>query len=227
MEAKERPVARNVSGVDSGLLKRGLQALQIPADPERLEALTRYLGELERWNRTFGFVKAEGRDLIVRHLFDSLAGLDVLQDLGRNLKAVDVGSGAGFPGLPLAVFLPGWSFSLLERSVRRAAFLRNAVILCKLDNVRVLELDLKEVKESFDVVTFRAFAPLSRQLPDLLRILAPGGRVAAYKGKKERIEAELACLGGEGIRVSLKNLSVPFLDEERHLVLISEKPGGT
>jgi 16S rRNA (guanine527-N7)-methyltransferase len=223
MDAKERTTARNGSGVDSGLLKRGLQALRIPADPERLKVLALYLGELGRWNRAFGFVKAEGRDLIVRHLFDSLAGLDVLKGLGRNLRAIDVGSGAGFPGLPLAVFLPGWSFCLLERSGRRAAFLRNAVILCKLDNVRVLELDLREVKESFDVATFRAFAPLSRQLPDLLRILAPGGRVAAYKGRRERIEAELARLGG-GVRVSVKNLSVPFLDEERHLVLISEKP---
>jgi 16S rRNA (guanine527-N7)-methyltransferase len=208
------------------LIEQGLRALDIPADPGRLSCLFRYLAELERWNRSFGFVKAEGEALIVRHLFDSLAGLAVLERLGPGLKAVDVGSGAGFPGLPLAIFLPDWRFHLLERSSRKAAFLRNVLILCKLDNARVLERELAGLEMEFDLVTFRAFAPLGRELPELLRILRPGGHVAAYKGKRSRIEAELEAVRGRGLEISVEVLSVPLLDEERHLVVIRKGGGG-
>ena len=207
------------------LLERGLSALKISAGSSRLSSLLAYLAALERWHRPFGFVKAEGEELVVRHLFDSLAGLPVLKRLGRELTVVDVGSGAGFPGLPLAIFLPAWRFSLLERSPRRAAFLRTVLILCKLKNARVLEQDLAGVKESFDVVTFRAFAPLDRQLGKLLRILTPGGHLVAYKGKRSRIEAELASVRGRGLELSVHALAVPFLAEERHLVVI-RKGGG-
>jgi 16S rRNA (guanine527-N7)-methyltransferase len=216
-------MAANTSAADRALIERGLAALKLAPAPGRLAALTCYLTELERWNRSFGFVKAEGEALIVRHLFDSLAGLPVLAGWGHDLAAVDVGSGAGFPGLPLAIFLPDWRFSLLERSPRRAAFLRNVQILCGLKNVRVLEQELALVQETFDVATFRAFTPLGRRLPELLRILVPGGYLAAYKGRLSRIEAELAPLGGQALDLSVEPLSVPFLAEERHLVVIRRK----
>jgi 16S rRNA (guanine(527)-N(7))-methyltransferase RsmG len=114
----------------------------------------------------------------------------VLARLSPRRTVLDVGSGAGFPGLPLALFLEDSRFVLLERSARKAAFLGNVVALLGLANVRVLEMQLSGLEERFDLVTFRAWSPLDRELPALRRVLAPGGTIAAYKGRRQRIEAE-------------------------------------
>jgi len=158
------------------LLASGLERLGIAAGEGELEALELYRQELERWNRRYGFVKASGRELVVRHFLDSLAGLPVLRRLSPRGSLLDVGSGAGFPGLPLAVFLPGTAVVLLERSARRAAFLSNAALLLSLENVRVREQELRQLArggERFDLVTFRAFTPLARELDLLRSVLAP------------------------------------------------------
>jgi 16S rRNA (guanine527-N7)-methyltransferase len=202
------------------LLAEGLRRLKIDCPPARLEALERYRLELERWNRRYGFVKASGRDLVVRHFLDCLAGLPVLAGLSPRRTVLDVGSGAGFPGLPLALFLEDSSVTLLERSSRKAAFLANVIALLGLGNVRVLESDLRALKERFDLVTFRAWSPLERELPGLRRVLAPGGAIAAYKGRRERIDEELAQAGLAKGEAEVVTLEVPFLEEERHLVLL-------
>ncbi len=205
------------------LLAEGLQRLGVGCPPARLEALERYRLELERWNRRYGFVKASGKDLVVRHFLDSLAGLPVLAGLPRRRTVLDVGSGAGFPGLPLALFLEGSQVALLERSARKAAFLSNVAALLGLGNVRVLERELRGLQERFELITFRAFSPLARELPGLRRVLAPGGWIAAYKGRRERIDQELAQAGLASWEAKVVALEVPFLQEERHLVLLCPK----
>jgi 16S rRNA (guanine527-N7)-methyltransferase len=205
---------------EAQLLAEGLRRLKIDCPPARLEALERYRLELERWNRRYGFVKASGRDLVVRHFLDCLAGLPVLAGLSPRRTVLDVGSGAGFPGLPLALFLEDSQVTLLERSSRKAAFLANVIALLGLGNVRVLESDLRALKERFDLVTFRAWSPLERELPGLRRVLAPGGAIAAYKGRRERIDEELAQAGLAKGEAEVVTLEVPFLEEERHLVLL-------
>jgi len=208
---------------EKALLAEGLRRLEIDCPPARLEALERYRLELERWNRRYGFVKASGRDLVVRHFLDCLAGLPVLAGLSPRRTVLDVGSGAGFPGLPLALFLEDSQVTLLERSSRKAAFLANVVALLGLANVRVLESDLRALQERFDLVTFRALSPLDRELPGLRRVLAPGGAIAAYKGRRERIAQELAQAARSPTKpaeATVIRLEVPFLEEERHLVLL-------
>ena len=210
-------------------MAEGLKRLGIECPPDRLEALERYRLELERWNRRYGFVKASGSELVVRHFLDSLAGLPVLRSLSPRRTVLDVGSGAGFPGLPLALFLPDSQVVLLERSASKAAFLTNVVALLGLVNVRVRELELRRLEERFDLVTFRALSPLDRELPALGRVLAPGGSIVAYKGRRERIEQELERAGLREARspaapaagqLEVVRLEVPFLAEERHLVLL-------
>ena len=204
----------------AAVLAEGLGRLGIDCPPARLQALERYRLELELWNRRYGFVKASGNQLVVRHFLDSLAGLPVLSRLSPRGTVLDVGSGAGFPGLPLALFLEDSRFALLERSARKAAFLANVAALLGLGNVRVLEQDLRRLEERFELVTFRAFSPLARELPGLRRVLAPGGVIAAYKGRRERIEEELREAGAAAGGAEVVRLEVPFLEEERHLVLL-------
>jgi 16S rRNA (guanine527-N7)-methyltransferase len=209
-------------------LARGLEQMGISCTLRQLEALENHRSELERWNRAYGLVKASGEELVVRHFLDSLAGLPVIIGLHPRRTLLDVGSGAGFPGIPLAVFMADCEVTLLERSSRRAAFLTNVILLLGLRHVRVEEKQLAELTGRFDLVTLRGFSPLARELDDLLRVLSPEGHLVAYKGRRERVLAELRAAGvGEG-EAAVHPLQVPFLEAERHLVIINSltKPGG-
>jgi 16S rRNA (guanine527-N7)-methyltransferase len=206
------------------VLLQGLERLGIRSTTVQLRQLESYRHELERWNRTFGFVKAEGEELVVRHFLDSLAGLGAIAELAGAGRIADVGSGAGFPGVPLAIMLPRATLTLVEPASRKAAFLRGVAILLELGNVTVAEKQLRELQGPFDLVTFRAFRPLAaRELTGLRRLLAPGGAIVAYKGRRERVAAELRQIGLAGAgadRVKVVALRVPFLEEERHLVVL-------
>jgi 16S rRNA (guanine527-N7)-methyltransferase len=217
-----------MSGATAFLLEEGLAQLEIPSTDTQLIKVQIFLEELERWNRRYGFV-ARGdashrrigrRQLIVRHILDSLAAWGTVKAFDRRRQIADVGSGAGFPGIPLAVFLPDSRFTLLEPSARKSAFLRNAAILADLQNVEVVETRLEDVGRRFDLVVFRAFSPLSRALAQLQRILEPNGAIVAYKGKLSRIEEELAACGLDAKSLETVAVQVPFLKEERHLVII-------
>jgi 16S rRNA (guanine527-N7)-methyltransferase len=207
-------------GVD--LLAEGLRRLGIPFGPEDLDRLRVFLEELKRWNRSYGFVgggAVEGR-LIVRHVLDCLAAWETVSSLARG-EVADVGSGAGFPGVPLAVFLPDSRFTLVEPSAKKSAFLRNVAILAGLPNVQVVEARVEQLEQRFDLVALRAFSPLKRSLAALQRILLPHGVIAAYKGKRARVLEELEASGLDSRQVQILAMRVPFLNEERHLVLVS------
>jgi 16S rRNA (guanine527-N7)-methyltransferase len=203
-----------------GLLARGLDRLGIAWTRPQLEALEIHRAELERWNRGYGFVKARGDELVIRHFLDCLAGLPVIAGLAPRHTILDVGSGAGFPGIPLAVFLQDCAVTLLERSAKRAAFLANVILLLGLRHVQVEQKQLAELGERFDLITFRAFTPLDRDLPALRRALGPEGHLAAYKGRQKKIRAELKAAGVPESEAAVFPLRVPFLDEERHLVVL-------
>jgi 16S rRNA (guanine527-N7)-methyltransferase len=190
-----------------------------------------YLDELEKWNPVFGLTGAGSRareDLIVRHILDSLAGLCVIKryaaSSGFPQDLADVGSGAGLPGIPLAVFLPQSRLTLIEPSVTRCAFLRSAAALMQLENVHVFEGELALAREKFAVLTFRAFRPLDRKiLKKLLASTAPGGFIAAYKARAEKTEGEIAAARELGLEVRAETLAVPFLNEERRLLIITRQ----
>ena len=169
------------------------------------------------------------RELIVRHILDSLAPLGIISCfLAKNADAfaVDVGSGAGLPGIPLAIALPHAHFTLMERSGRRANFLRNTRTALGIDNISVEEGEMEKAKPGrFSLVTFRAFRPLEPKIyKKLFRLCSDGGVLAAYKGRSEKIAAEMAALEAAlpDAIIEWESLScpVPMLDEQRHLVLI-------
>jgi 16S rRNA (guanine527-N7)-methyltransferase len=210
-----------MSNQSLALLRKGIESLGIPASEVQITQLTTYLTELERWNSTYRFVKASGAELVVRHVLDSLSAWKTISEIAQREQIIDVGSGAGFPGVPLAVFLLDSRFTLLEPSARKCAFLRNVAILGGLRNVQVEEARLEQLEGTFDVIMFRAFSPLDRQLPSLKRLLEPGGYIVAFKGRRARIDEELQKAGLSGDQVVIEPVQVPFLSEQRHLVIVS------
>lgn len=203
------------------LLTQGLEALGLGRRPGLAEGLEAYRQQIDAWNEKLGLVALkEPSDLVVKHLLDSLAPWALLEGFGFSSMA-DLGSGAGFPGIPLALTFPGVRTVLVERMERRAGFLDSTLLALKRTDVIVLQRTFEEVKDRFDLVTFRAFTPLEVKIVKKMRkILAPGGRIAAYKGRREVIDGELAGLGALADGAEVFPLRVPFLDEERHLVVL-------
>ena len=204
------------------MLHLGLETLGLADRPDLVRGLVTYRSEIEAWNERLGLVSLKSPDdLVVKHLLDSLAPWNILESFGAGSLA-DLGSGAGFPGIPLALTFPRMRTVLVERMERRAGFLEATLVALGRTDVSVLQRTFEEVTDRFDLVTFRAFTPLEPKIvKKMKRLLNPGGRIAAYKGRREVIDAELLALGALADRAQILPLSVPFLDEERHLVVLS------
>jgi len=202
------------------LLEKGLELLGLAADPRAVASLRSYLLEIELWNRRYGLVHAAGEELIVRHVLDSLAAVPLIRRL-PHAEIADVGSGAGFPGIPLALFLDDAHLTLIERSGKKAGFLRNAVALCGIgERVSVFEGDFASATPGFEMVLFRALGSLPDLVEPLLRLTAAGGSVVAYKGRAEILGPEIAGTASSLIAsVEVIATKVPFLEEERNLVV--------
>jgi 16S rRNA (guanine527-N7)-methyltransferase len=195
-----------------------------------LPMLNKYIEEIERFNPSLSLVGArERRELVIRHILDSLAPVGVLRRLVRltSSQVADVGSGAGLPGIPLAIALPDCFFTLIERKTRRAEFLRNTLPVLGLSNAAVEEREMEKAPRfRFGIITFRAFRPLEPViLKRLFRLLVPGGALAAYKGRQEKIATEMGDAGDLAGSWEAVPCLVPFLNEERHLVII--RPGSS
>jgi 16S rRNA (guanine527-N7)-methyltransferase len=213
----------------TNLLDEGLAKLGINLDLGQRTQLDAYIAEIELFNPVYKLVGAEGDELIIRHILDSLAGCPTMTELASSFphaRIADLGSGAGLPGIPLAIAMRSYEFTLVERMGRRVDFLRNALVRCSLlDRVSVFDRDLKEVKQQFDLITFRAFHPLYEILDLVAPILSEGGVVCAYKAQMEQVQEEL-----EQVKVrcksrwqsSLVELDVPRLEASRMLCLLKK-----
>ncbi|MCM1321249.1 MAG: 16S rRNA (guanine(527)-N(7))-methyltransferase RsmG [Bacteroides sp.] len=135
----------------------------------------------------------------------------------------DIGSGAGLPGIPLAICFPECRFFLVERMSKRCSFLENCIAVLGLKNTVVRNMQAERIPQnSFNIVVFRAFRPLDKKITRiLLRTLAPNGYLAAYKAKTEKIHAEMTAISAQIPEWECRKIHVPFLpDAERHLVII-------
>ncbi|MCX7787679.1 MAG: 16S rRNA (guanine(527)-N(7))-methyltransferase RsmG [Spirochaetes bacterium] len=207
--------------LEKGLEQLGLNSAQLQTNLER------FLYELERWNPQFGFVHASGKELILKHVLDSLSGASFFRSLAPS-RVGDLGSGAGFPGIPLALALPHVHFTLIEPSQKRATFLRTVQSILQLKNLQICDKDLGYLvrhlskNDLFPCITFRAFQPLTlKGLKQMLNILQEGGSIVAYKGKREHTEQEASVAKSLGLSAQIVKVSVPYLEEERNLLWIS------
>jgi 16S rRNA (guanine527-N7)-methyltransferase len=200
-------------------LERGSQTMGLDLSASMEERLLQYIELLVKWNRTYNLTAV--RDplaMVSHHLLDSLAVLPHLAFAGERARIADIGTGAGLPGIPLALARPQWHVVLVESNEKKAAFLQQAKIELALSNVQIHRARAEEWRpaERFAVVISRAFAELVDFLAACKHLLAPGGVIAAMKGKDPR--DEIARLHG-GYRCRVLKLSVSFVEGERHLVL--------
>jgi 16S rRNA (guanine527-N7)-methyltransferase len=180
--------------------------------------LQQLLDELERWNRTYNLTAITAREeMVTHHLLDSLA---VHGDLYGTTIA-DVGTGAGFPGLPLAVLNPQRRFTLIDSAGKKIRFISHTVHALGLTNVEAVHARVESIRSEtpFDTVITRAFAPVPQMLEKVSPLCGPQTHVLAMKGKWPR--EELARVP-EGWRVaSSRELLVPGLNEARCMIVLT------
>lgn len=196
-------------------LANGAQQLGIALTDAQCGQLLTLLAELQDWNSRFNLTGIRDPvDAVVKHLLDSLSIQRYLW--GRTI--VDVGTGAGFPGLPLAVADPDRQFTLIEATAKKARFLEHAIARLGLANVSVVNMRAEKYRPAvrFDCVVARALGNLSEIVRVAGHLCAPRGKVLAMKGKSP--QAEIDDLPRAWRMVALRPLQVPGLDAERHLV---------
>jgi 16S rRNA (guanine527-N7)-methyltransferase len=193
-------------------LARGVGELALQLPPGAQERLLRYLELLGKWNRTYNLTAIrDPLEMVSHHLLDSLVVLPHLPIPPNAATLADVGSGAGLPGIPLAIARPQWQVTLNDSNQKKTAFLRQAAIELGLRNVAVHEgrVEAWQPAERFAVVISRAFAELADFISACRHLVVDGGALAAMKGTAPQARE----------RCSAIELHVPLLDAQRHLVL--------
>jgi 16S rRNA (guanine527-N7)-methyltransferase len=214
-------------------LKAGAEELGLNLSQEQLEQFNIYYRELVDWNRRLNLTSITGyEDVQVRHFLDSLTvAAAVKPDADKNLSVIDVGTGAGLPGLPLRILYPDIRLVLLEATAKKAKFLEHLTARLGLENVEVLAGRAEEVarnakfRERFGLVLSRAVAPL----PTLAELTLPFGAVGGiiFAQKKGDIEAEVEKAGkaiktlGGRLR-EVKRIDIEGLRDNRYLIVIDK-----
>ncbi len=202
---------------DRAYLTEGLQRLGLALSTEVEVALLNYLQLMAKWNRVYNLTsRRESGSLVPRHLLDSLS---VLPYLGGG-SVIDVGSGAGLPGIPLALAAPQQHFTLLDSSGKRTRFMTQAVIELGLKNVTVVKSRAETYRPEtpFDRVISRAFATISDMLAVTHQLCHSEGQFLAMKGVHP--ESELAAMPSEYCAEAVYLLEVPFIEGQRHLAVV-------
>jgi len=202
---------------ESTQLIEGARELRLALSTADAARLLQLLDELARWNRSYNLTAIRERpEMITHHLLDSLS---VRGDV-RGATVADVGTGAGFPGLPLAIVDPGRHYTLIDSNNKKVRFVAHAARTLGVGNVTALHVRAEALRPEapFDTVIARAFAALPELLERVRPLCGPGTRVLAMKGR--RPEAEIAAIPLSWRLTETRTLEVPGLPEARSLVVL-------
>jgi 16S rRNA (guanine527-N7)-methyltransferase len=198
-------------------LEEGLKMLNIKATPQQIALLIQYLTLLEKWNKVYNLTAIrDPQEMLVKHLLDSLATVPYI----TGQRWIDVGTGGGLPGIPLAIMFPEKQVDLLDSNSKKTRFLTQAKVELGLKNVHVIHerVENHQPITLYDGIISRAFASMDDMLHWTNHLLKEGGAWWAMKGQREF--EDLTALPGEVRVQEVIELSVPGLDAERMLLKV-------
>ena len=204
-------------------LRAGLDALSLALDDAQVAALLDYIVLIQKWTKVYNLTAVrEPREMLTHHVLDSLAVVRPLRqqlvalDLEKAVRLLDVGSGAGLPGVVLAICFPEMAVDCVDTVAKKAAFVQQVAVSLKLANLRGLHARVESLTAPYEVVCSRAFASLADFTQWSAASLAPVGLWMAMKGKSP--ELEVAALAPDVVVFHVEPLLVPGLQAERCLV---------
>jgi 16S rRNA (guanine527-N7)-methyltransferase len=203
----------------AGELRAGTEALGLTLQQSQYDQLLEYLQLLEKWNQVYNLTSIRGLPrMLSYHLLDSLS---ILPLFGNCRKAIDIGSGAGLPGIPLAIAMPDTVWVLLDSNARKTRFIRQATAHCGLKNAQVVQTRVQDyhAPDSFDFIVSRAYAPLAEFCDSVTHLLTPKTRLITMKtGLKQE---EVQQLDSNRFTFEEEKIKVPGISESRSLVTIN------
>lgn len=197
------------------ILQQGLQVLDITYDERQLQALLQFIKLIEKWNKSYNLTAVRERDEMARlHILDSLTVLPFI----HGNRVADIGTGAGLPGIPLAIFLPDVEFVLVDSNSKKTRFVQQAILELKLNNVTVVHSRVENFQPDslFSSVMMRAFASLQDIMQLTRHLIGPQGMLLAMKGQRPD-DVEIEALS---VPYSVVPLNVPGVEAERCLIRI-------
>lgn len=205
------------------ILEQGLKEINLQLGRPKVELLFQYIDLLCKWGKAFNLTSIESKEqMLIKHILDSLTIYPYLT--GKH--CLDIGTGAGLPGIPLSLVYPEMHFSLLDSNAKKIRFVRQALLELKLENVdlkqcRVENLKSIEAQAEYSCILSRAFSSLRKIVEMCYPLKASEGSVIAMKGKISSSELEeLRLVPFKLNSVQVEALKVPYLKEERHLVIV-------
>ncbi|KMT65984.1 16S rRNA (guanine(527)-N(7))-methyltransferase RsmG [Catenovulum maritimum] len=194
-----------------------LDKLDISATEKQKQQLVGLVEMLDKWNKAYNLTSVrDPMDMMVRHIADSIA---LMPHLPKQQNFIDVGTGPGLPGLPLAIMMPDSQFTLLDSLGKRIRFIKQTIFALGITNVTPVQSRVEEFQDhqGFDGVLSRAFASLEDMLSWCQHLaVKPEGKFFAMKGVYP--SAEIDTLSEEFLLSQSTEIKVPFLNEERHLI---------
>jgi 16S rRNA (guanine527-N7)-methyltransferase len=200
------------------LLYNGSKKLEISLSLEQINSIFIYLAELKKWGQKINLtaIKDE-RDIIIKHVLDSLSYLHGFV-ASPGLRLLDMGSGAGFPALPIKIACNGISVTMVDSVKKKASFLRHIVRTLKLRETSVIDTRTEELPihflAAFNVVTARAFADMKSAIDEGTPLLKPGGLIVLSRGPEETINDKDMVTAGVSLERRM-DLILPFSDYKR------------
>jgi 16S rRNA (guanine527-N7)-methyltransferase len=195
-------------------IEHGLVALSLESHVQVAEILERYLALITKWNKVTNLTSIDNPEqMVVVHLLDSLS----IQPYLSGPRILDVASGAGLPGIPLALINEDKDFILLDSNGKKTRFMLQATIELGISNVEVVQSRAQDFQGAFDHVVCRAFAGTDDFVKACSHLLAPGGTLLAMKGPADSEVTPLP-----GFKQSIHQLNVPGLPSERYLIEIGQ-----
>ncbi|MFP3874248.1 MAG: 16S rRNA (guanine(527)-N(7))-methyltransferase RsmG [Thiohalophilus sp.] len=206
----------------SDQLARRTGELPFSLPPQAEQKLLDFIALLEKWNHAYNLTAVrQPAQMIPRHLMDSLVVVPYL----RGRQILDVGSGPGLPGIPLALACPEWQFTLLDSNGKKVRFMRQALAELGLENVSVVHSRVEQFQSSpgFDTIIARAYATLGELIRGARHLCRPHGQFLVMKGVYP--VAEIDDLPDDFELETSHRLTVPGLDAERHLLVVRHVAG--
>ncbi len=204
------------------MLIDGAAALGIALTPPAAHVLIEYIALMRRWARAYNLTAVrEPRRMVSHHLLDSLAILPFVE----GQRVLDVGSGAGLPGIPLAVARRDWTITLLDSNGKKVRFLRHAVTRLDITNIDVVQQRVERYRpaDKFDTLVSRALMSAPKLIASAGSLVRPGGRVILLKGRNPESEVD-AMPRHAFAHARIERLRVPGVDADRHLIVITTNP---
>lgn len=203
---------------EQALLKKGLSETCSPIPANAVDLFLLYLSELKKWNKAYNLTALrDDKDIIIKHFFDSLLFMKVLPDPPIG-DVCDVGSGAGFPGVPIGIVRPDIHITLVEPSRKKCAFLRNIKQLLSLSNITIVEARIEDIRDScFNIAVTRALFSVDEFMAKTKNIVVKGGSLIVNKGPKYKEELEKIPGSTQFIHVPVV---LPLTSLHRHLIRI-------